>query len=640
MQEKYFPFHDYYTTSLIGQPIEFEGCIIRHLRINFINRGSNQLNQKSIKSSLLIETNTNEVDGFEFTQYHLTSWPDHGVPNDVKSLLHILSLVRETMIKNRLFKENSGKNLSHQANNVKFKQLLKDDFLAVHCSAGCGRTGTIIAIDQVWTMIKEKQLVSNFSLYNVAQSLREQRIALIQTLSQYKYFAEAVAFLFENHLNTHISLELTSKITEHESSKPVDLPERLQDQNRFEEKASAKSKQALAQPLSNKMLPKPRNLCHKTSDIEFSSNHNYTKILNKSIEMSSSITPIKSTPTESKLDRNSNHFNSVKQKFNRFVPQMLSMFHNPTTQVIKKKNRTQSISSSARIPLSTSHPHIRPSDSYLRSESENETFMTKNEEKTYENFLPISECECEKTTQSDFVMVRQTNKETPKHYSNTLIKYTTTLSSSKTSIKLLEKENSISQDFENNEAFVLNDNLMNRKEAGSVCEFLRSKLNARLSINHSENEFSKQISLSLENNLFFLNSNKNIKLLDEDENFIPQVPARTKIKKLTESPPRLLISTLNNKDTKLTQPRKHNVLIEQMNVEQNKLKEVTLRNSTKSPLYRLESKNYKNSNLDNSLKQLENFEKVQDSHICTKHVENINSSHEITREKKLNVNFT
>jgi tyrosine-protein phosphatase non-receptor type 12/18/22 len=85
------------------------------------------------------------VDEFEFTQYHITDWPDHGVPADVESIIFILEIVRERL---------NANNINLQKNkNVKIP--LCNEYLVVHCSAGCGRTGTIIAIDQVWNLMNE-----------------------------------------------------------------------------------------------------------------------------------------------------------------------------------------------------------------------------------------------------------------------------------------------------------------------------------------------------------------------------------------------------------------------------------------------------------------------------------------------------
>ncbi len=91
---------------------------------------------------------------------------------------------------------------------------LSNEYMAVHCSAGCGRTGTIIAIDQVWTLIEENKLDSDFNLFRVARELRLQRIAMIQTFSQYQFFAKAVAYLFEGLLK-----RLAASVHQQQSSK-------------------------------------------------------------------------------------------------------------------------------------------------------------------------------------------------------------------------------------------------------------------------------------------------------------------------------------------------------------------------------------------------------------------------------------
>ena len=62
-------------------------------------------------------------------QFHYVLWPDHGVPNTVGPLLHMVRLVRDCQASETLP-------------------------VLVHCSAGCGRTGTICAIDYVWGLLR------------------------------------------------------------------------------------------------------------------------------------------------------------------------------------------------------------------------------------------------------------------------------------------------------------------------------------------------------------------------------------------------------------------------------------------------------------------------------------------------------
>ncbi|TKS90872.1 Tyrosine-protein phosphatase non-receptor type 12 [Collichthys lucidus] len=63
------------------------------------------------------------------TQFHYMNWPDHDVPSSFDSILDMIGLMRE-------YQEHD------------------DVPICVHCSAGCGRTGAICAIDYTWNLLK------------------------------------------------------------------------------------------------------------------------------------------------------------------------------------------------------------------------------------------------------------------------------------------------------------------------------------------------------------------------------------------------------------------------------------------------------------------------------------------------------
>ncbi|CAG0881390.1 unnamed protein product [Cyprideis torosa] len=108
-------------------------------------------------------------------QFHYTAWPDHGVPSKVRPLLDLVLLVRDC-------------------------QASETRPVLVHCSAGCGRTGTLCAIDYVLSLLRNGKLVENFSLFDIIADMRRQRIAMVQTRDQYILVHRAVRELFMEQL--------------------------------------------------------------------------------------------------------------------------------------------------------------------------------------------------------------------------------------------------------------------------------------------------------------------------------------------------------------------------------------------------------------------------------------------------------
>lgn len=108
-------------------------------------------------------------------QFHYSTWPDHGVPVATTPILELVRLMRDV-------------------------QATEARPILVHCSAGCGRTGTICSIDYVWALLRAGKLTEDFSLYSIIREMRKQRIAMVQTLEQYMLCYKAVAALFEQQL--------------------------------------------------------------------------------------------------------------------------------------------------------------------------------------------------------------------------------------------------------------------------------------------------------------------------------------------------------------------------------------------------------------------------------------------------------
>ncbi|KAG8005641.1 Tyrosine-protein phosphatase non-receptor type 12, partial [Nibea albiflora] len=90
------------------------------------------------------------------TQFHYMNWPDHDVPSSFDSILDMIGLMRE-------YQEHD------------------DVPICVHCSAGCGRTGAICAIDYTWNLLKAGKIPEDFNVFRLIQEMRTQRHSAVQT---------------------------------------------------------------------------------------------------------------------------------------------------------------------------------------------------------------------------------------------------------------------------------------------------------------------------------------------------------------------------------------------------------------------------------------------------------------------------
>uniref|UniRef100_A0A668UA75 protein-tyrosine-phosphatase n=1 Tax=Oreochromis aureus TaxID=47969 RepID=A0A668UA75_OREAU len=98
-----------------------------------------------------VRTNSRSV-----IQYQFLSWPDHDVPYESAGVLDMLERTRSS----------HGANVSP---------------LLIHCSAGCGRTGVICALDYIHDLLVTKKITSDFSILNIVLELRTQRPSTVQT---------------------------------------------------------------------------------------------------------------------------------------------------------------------------------------------------------------------------------------------------------------------------------------------------------------------------------------------------------------------------------------------------------------------------------------------------------------------------
>ncbi|XP_018410464.1 PREDICTED: receptor-type tyrosine-protein phosphatase eta [Nanorana parkeri] len=100
--------------------------------------------------------------------FHYTAWPDHGVPKTTEDLVEFRNLIRDYTA-------------THNP---------PSSPIVVHCSAGVGRTGTLIALDR---LIKQIEAEDKVDVYGVVYDLRMHRGLMVQTENQYVFLNQCAA---------------------------------------------------------------------------------------------------------------------------------------------------------------------------------------------------------------------------------------------------------------------------------------------------------------------------------------------------------------------------------------------------------------------------------------------------------------
>ncbi|XP_076397040.1 receptor-type tyrosine-protein phosphatase eta isoform X5 [Megachile rotundata] len=135
---------------------------------NMTIRCTSELEYRSYTQRTLVLQKENKKRNI--THLHFKEWPDHDIPEGFDSMINFCQIVRRYILANK-------------------------GYLVVHCSAGIGRTGTLIALDILLQHLRDNR---KLDVFGTVYRLRHHRINMVQKESQYAYIYNFIKQVLKN----------------------------------------------------------------------------------------------------------------------------------------------------------------------------------------------------------------------------------------------------------------------------------------------------------------------------------------------------------------------------------------------------------------------------------------------------------
>eukprot|EP00736_Rhodelphis_marinus_P013141 Rmarinus@m.5422 len=134
-----------------------------------------------VLNSLRIRNNTGEER--HVYQLRFLGWPDHGVPDDSRPVRMLVHLVQ------------AAQRRSNPSPDIP---------IVAHCSAGVGRSGTLIMLDTMFRRLDRGD--DTVDVFATALKLREQRVMMLQTVAQYIFCYRAIGEELLDPSSAHVPI--------------------------------------------------------------------------------------------------------------------------------------------------------------------------------------------------------------------------------------------------------------------------------------------------------------------------------------------------------------------------------------------------------------------------------------------------
>uniref|UniRef100_A0A2K5CAT5 Receptor-type tyrosine-protein phosphatase H n=1 Tax=Aotus nancymaae TaxID=37293 RepID=A0A2K5CAT5_AOTNA len=160
-------------------PLDSQPCTHGHLRVTL---ESEEVTENwTVRELQLLQVEEQKT--LSVRQFHYLAWPDHGVPSSPDTLLAFWRMLRQWL-----------------------DQTMEGGPPIVHCSAGVGRTGTLIALDVLLRQLECEGLLGPFSF---VKKMRESRPLMVQTEAQYVFLHQCILRFLQQSAQAPAEKEVT-----------------------------------------------------------------------------------------------------------------------------------------------------------------------------------------------------------------------------------------------------------------------------------------------------------------------------------------------------------------------------------------------------------------------------------------------